>query len=162
MSILESINKYRECVRSIWNIYFLNNFQINQDWILIDSFNRIKQDLFQSIVLYQLEEDMPDFVLGYPINKIKIIPADNICWEIPVSINREKGINSGYWDHPITKINSYADISFINFFDWNPYGFIDMSKIIAVISDYPENQNLIGHCLIIDLIYVDIVIHKMH
>ncbi|WP_019866863.1 hypothetical protein [Methylovulum miyakonense] len=157
-------NRYRECVRSIWNIYFMDQYQATQNWDLLDSFKRIEQELFDSIVLVPAlpdDEEEFNYRLGSPCPKIKIIPSQipdpGDKWDIPVEINRTKGETSGYWDHPITRINSKAELAFVDFFDWDSYGFIDMSKIVAEIKDYPENPNLIGHRLIVELVYVDIV-----
>ncbi|MDP3839375.1 MAG: hypothetical protein Q8Q54_10680, partial [Methylococcales bacterium] len=158
--ITDSINRYRECVRSIWNIYFMAQYQATDNWDLLDSFKRIKQELFDSIVLIPAipdDEEEFNYRLGSLCPMIKIIPARNRKWDIPVEINRTKGETSGYWDHPVTRISSPAEILFVEFFDWNSYGFIDMSKIIAEITDYPANQNLVGHRLIVELMCVDIV-----
>jgi hypothetical protein len=145
--ITDSINRYRECVRSIWNIYFMAQYQATDNWDLLASFERIEQELFDSIVLIPAisdDEEEFDYRLGSPCPMIKIISSQHPD-------------PSGYWDHPVTRISSPAEILFVEFFDWNSYGFIDMSKIIAEITDYPANQNLIGHRLIVELMYVDIV-----
>jgi hypothetical protein len=135
-------------------------YQATDNWDLLDSFKRIEQELFDSIVLVPaIPDDQEEFnyTLGFPCPMIKIIPAQNRKWDIPVEINRTKGETSGYWDHPVTRISSPAEILFVNFFDWNSYGFIDMSRIMAEIKNYPANPNLVGHRLIVELMYVDIV-----
>lgn len=160
--ITGSVNLYRECVRSIWNSYLINQYQSTQNHYLLDSFGKIKDELFNSIVLAPLflDEALPNFKLGFPNPQIKIIPARNNEWDLPVEINRNKGDTCGYWDHPITRINSHAELLFVNFFDWDSYGFLDMSRILVKISDYPENLNLIGHYLIVESIYTDIIFRK--
>jgi hypothetical protein len=153
------LNLYRECVRSIWNTYFFEQYKVTENSDFIESFCKIKQELFDSIVLIPVLADSEafDYVLGFPCSRIKIIPRHMNSWDIPVDINRSKGEIGGYWDHPISRINSQADLVFIDFFDWNPYGFIDMSRIVAEILDYPENPSLIGHRLIVESIYVDFI-----
>jgi len=157
--ITDLLNRYRECVRSIWNTYFFEQYNGTENSDLIESFSKIKQEIFDSIVLVSVLADCEafDYVLGFPCSRIKIVPRHMNSWDIPVEINRNKGEISGYWDHPISRINSQADLVFIDFFDWNPYGFIDMSRIVAEISDYPKNPNLIGHRFIVESIYVDFV-----
>ncbi len=73
-------------------------------------------------------------------------------------INRTKGETHGYWDHPLTTLNSKADLLFIDLFDWNAYGFLDMSLVVAEIQGYLESPEVVGHRLIVDLRYADIVI----
>jgi hypothetical protein len=142
----------------------MEQFQSTDNWDLLDTFKIIEQELFDSIVLIPAlpdDEEELNYTLGFLCPRIKVIPSQipDPCdkWNIPVQINRTKGETSGYWDHPITRISSPAEILFVNFFDWNTYGFIDMSRIVAVISDYPENPSLIGHRLIVELMYVDII-----
>lgn len=155
--ITKAVNRYRECARSIWNNYFLEQFQSTKHWDLVESFNRIQQELFDSIVLTPtlFDDEKIDFILGYPCHQIKLVPAWDDKWDIPVEINREKGMRAGYWDHPVKKISSQAELSFINFFDWDATGFLEMSKIMAEISNFPENPNLNQHSLFVDTIYVD-------
>lgn len=142
----------------------MEQYQATQNWDLLDSFKRIEQELFDSIVLMPAlpdDEEEFNYTLGSPCPMIKIIPSQypdpRGKWDIPVKINRTKGETSGYWDNPITRISSPAEILFVEFFDWDSYGFIDMSRIMAEITDYPENSSLIGHRLIVELMYVDIV-----
>jgi hypothetical protein len=142
----------------------MEQFQATDNWDLLDSFKRIAQELFDSIVLIPAlpdDEEEFNYILGFPCPMIKIIPSQHPDpgdkWDIPVEINRTKGETNGYWDHPVTRINAPAEILFVEFFDWNAYGFIDMSKIMAEIKDYPANPNLVGHRLIVELMYADIV-----
>ena len=161
--ITTSVNLYRECARSIWNSYFMVQFQSTQNWNLLDSYKRIQRELFDSIVLMPVlfDDEELSFTLGNPCPQIRIVPHDNEAWCMPVEINRTKGETGGYWDHPITRITSEAELLFVDFFDWNSYGFIDMSRIIAEISSFAENPSLIGHRLIVESIYTDIIfMHK--
>lgn len=157
--ITDLLNRYRECARSIWNIYFFEKYTITENSDLIESFGKIKQELFDSVVLVSVLADNEafDYTLGFACPRIKIVPRHINSWDIPVEINRSKGEIGGYWDHPVSRISSTADLVFMDFFDWNPYGFIDMSRIIAEISDYPENPSLIGHRFIVESIYVDFI-----
>ena len=156
--VTKLVNNYRECVRSIWNSYFLQPFSYTQDFELVDSFKRVREELFRSIVLCPVVEDIPDdFLLGLPSPLVKIVPT-SVSGDMPVMINRTRGETHGYWDHPISTLKAGADLLFVDFFDWNPYGFLDMSLVIAEISDCPEHPDIVGHRLIADLRYAGIAI----
>ncbi|MBT9099116.1 hypothetical protein KFZ76_15550 [Methylovulum psychrotolerans] len=159
--ISHPLKRYRECARSIWNIYLMDQYQATQNWDLLASYKRIKQELFDSIVLVPVlqDDEVFDYQLGFPCSRINVIPSQipnpGNRWDMPVAINRIKGETAGYWDYPVTRITSQAELLFVDFFDWDAYGFIDMSIVVAEINAYPESPDLIGHRLLVKLMYVD-------
>jgi hypothetical protein len=72
-------------------------------------------------------------------------------------INRTKGETHGCWDHPVVTLDSTVDLQFVDLFDWNSYGFLDMSLVVAAVSGYAQNPDVVGHRLNFDLRYADIV-----
>lgn len=156
ISILSLINEYREVARGIWNSHFKGKFETDSNWYYVDSFKTIRRELFNSMVFYPMLKDVPDdFRLGTPTSLIRLKLSVN--GDTCVMISREKNGDCGYWDHPVTKISADAELRFIDFFDWNSYGFLDMAQVLAQIVKFPENPELEGHRLLVDLIYVDMV-----
>lgn len=156
-SAAEAINSYRECARCTWNGFFQKQFEKTQDWALVDSFKLVKEELFRSIVLLPILGEIPsEFQLGVPSSTVKIRFKNMSA--TPVMVNRTKGDIHGYWDHPITTLDSTVDLLFVDLFDWNSYGFLDMSLVLAVISGYEKNPHVVGHSLIVDIRYAEVVI----
>lgn len=155
----DQINQYRESSRSLWNNYFMLNFEETKSWNLIDSFNIIREELFKSIVIHPILDEVPEsFSLGLPADFINIrLRGEPGGAKTTVSINRQKE-DVSYWNHPINKMTAGSNLKFINLFDWNPYGFLDMSLVMAKIDSYKENPALEGHRLLVEIQYVDIVI----
>jgi hypothetical protein len=157
-SIISLINDYRECARSIWNNYFSEKFTSLQDWGLVDSFKIVREELFRSIVLAAaFDDDIPNFSLGFPCNVIRVALKGDENWTTSVMINRTKGETHGYWDHPLTKIRPNTDLLFVDLFDWDTYGFLDMSLVVAEVLTCPDAPEIVGHRLIVELRYIDIV-----
>ncbi len=158
-SALTLFNSYRECTRSVWNNYFLELFDSSQNWALVDSFEVIKAEFFQSLVLFPaLGERATEYSFGVPSQLIKVGLRGDTNSNTSVMINRTKGATHGYWDYPLTMLDPTTQLLFVNFFDWNQYGFIDMNLVIAEIANCPKNPEIEGHRLIVDLLYVDFVI----
>lgn len=158
-SVLTLINSYRGCARSVWNIYFRELFDASGNWALVDSFNAIKDELFQSLVLFPaLGERATEYSFGLPSQLIKLALRGDENSDTSVMINRTKGETHGYWDHPIEKLDPTTQLLFVNFFDWDVYGFIDMNLIMAEIASCPKNPEIEGHRLLVNLMYVDFII----
>lgn len=156
-SIGKLINMYRECSRSLWNEYFMERFENTHDWSLADSFKTIKEELFYSIVLSSSPNDGNlSFSLGEPSHLITVKLAEK--YQTAVKINRVKGETAGYWDHPVTKLNASSVLGFVDLFDWNSYGFLDMSLVMCEVFSNPEYPSIEGHRLIVELMYVDVVL----
>ncbi|QNA87740.1 hypothetical protein G4G28_03335 [Massilia sp. Dwa41.01b] len=156
VSVLDQLNEYRDCSRGLWNRAFMAKFQINQDWAISDSFARIKNELFRSIVLRQLDCSDDDYVLGKSSRLIKVKLRSRR--KTAVMINREKRESAGYWDHPVKELDSNVSLQFIDLFDWNPYGFLDMNFVMCEIIDSPDCPDIEGHKLLVDLSYVDVLV----
>lgn len=157
VSILSAVHEYREIARGLWNTHFKAKFERDQgqDWFYDDAFKTIQRQLFKSIVVYPAMGDVPDdFVLGRPCRYLQVMLSAG--WPTTVMINRDQGATHGYWDHPVTTLSSQAQLCFINLFDWNSYGVLDMAMVMAEIVSYPENPALVGHRVLVELMYVDI------
>src|SRR4051812_5749186 len=94
LSIHELLNEYRDCSRSLWNRAFMTKFQEGQDWALSDSFLRIKNELFRSLVLRQVECSDDDFSLGQSSALIKVKLRGP--HKTAVMVNRQKHESAGY------------------------------------------------------------------
>lgn len=115
ISITSFANEYRNCARSLWNEYFMERCQIDKTWSLVDSYNSIREELFHSIVLMSVSEDISSlYSFRVPSQLIKVKLERYI--KTPVKINRVKFEGAGYWDYPLTELDSQAILLFVDFF----------------------------------------------
>ena len=127
MKITRLMNKYRECARSIWNLYLMEHAALSRTkWDIKDEYDKICSILFSTIVLCSINKGSEKKAYPYqlcpePLPFIRIQPIS----QMPIKINREiKPV--GYWDHPITIISpDEIDLQFIDFFDFDTLGFRD-------------------------------------
>lgn len=114
---------YRECVRHVWNCYFSEDAEPDQDWNLRDEFNAIAVGLFRSLVLRKLGREDVDVL---PDHVIARQPLLFLRLDAPVGsdihVNRSIEMTSGYWDDPVNRVQPDAlDLRFLQYFDWSPW-----------------------------------------
>ncbi len=158
MDITKHFNAFREAARHLWNLYFSENAEKNQDWDLRDAYSAIYVELFNALVLYYLPEGAKPIPHLYD-------PEKNVLYEykivaensrLPIMINRNKPA-SGYWDYLIEYIISEkTDLRLISCFDFDQLGFRDLEYYrVRIINS--DNTDLIDrdglvktkHCKII-------------
>ena len=137
--------RYRECARSMWNVYFMDQGS-HVDWELCDEYEEICGRLFDSLVLNCLGrsakksrsfDQSPEFM---PF--LRVVPS--VTSGVRIYINREKK-SSPYWDHPITIIQpNDADMRFIDFFDFAKLDVRDFRYIRVRIINSTRDADLIG------------------
>jgi hypothetical protein len=146
--ITELMQKHRECSRHLWNTYFWPQAETDDDWDLRDRFESIVAELFASLVLWPLErEEFKPTPANWeplkPVEFIRVVPIKSLL-QCPILINRE--ISSGYWDHPVTAIDSAdTDMRFIQYFDWSNLGHRDFEFIRVHIARSIAHPEIVGH-----------------
>ncbi len=151
MDITNNITTFREAVRHLWNVYFRERAERDNDWDLRDEFSNVYVDLFNSLVKYDLPEDAPSIShLWNGDNKVLSeyhVKGKNE--ELVVMINRSIPA-AGYWDHPVQQIKSEeTDARLISFFDWNEIGFRDMRYLrIRIIAS--SNKDIVGRDALVE------------
>jgi len=147
------MNRYRECARNIWNVYFNQQFKVDDQWTILDEYDNICVALFSSLVLNPISRTLDKKSTSYekrpkPMMFLKVIPL--VDTGVPISINRSIEC-SGYWDYSLTCIKTFdADMMFIDYFDFDMVGFRDFQycRVRIVASDlYPD---LIGRDALIE------------
>jgi len=142
--ITEIMNRYRECTRNLWNIYFLEQISQGDEWDLCDEYEEICSLFFSSLVLRAVDQLSYKKSLAYksvtePISIFRVVPSAESG--VPIYINRDVPC-TGYWDYPLSIIKpSDVDLRFIDFFDFDRKGFRDFQycRVRIVGSDtYPE------------------------
>ena len=66
-------------------------------------------------------------------------------------VNRER--DSGYWDHPIARLDSEADLGFPVLFDWNENALRDLQYVKVQILAH-RNADLVDRHALIEVQYL--------
>ena len=106
------MNDFQECVRHLWNTYFLRGVKGN-DWDLCDRFNDIEIELFRALVLRPLNRE------DAPLKPAHWMPQEPLSFLSLTVTNRSnihinRGVDTGYWDDPVDAIwKEELDLRFI-------------------------------------------------
>jgi hypothetical protein len=152
-----TMNVYRECTRNLWNTYFLP-LAGEQDFDLRDRFGEIEKLLFSVLVLEQLGIDPTSQTDHHePVKALKLVPcADS---GVPIMINRPSEDGNKYWDDPVDRVSpTEVDLRFIECFDWDVCGHLEMRYYMARIASFPDQPHLVGRDALIDTSYVKVIL----
>jgi len=128
--ITEDMLRFKEAVRHVWNAYLLESGSPMSPE-LQDSFSKIERELLRAVVL--LPNGVPNLADDYRHRPMAIlVQAKAGLSDIPVQFGSLDANRNMKWELPCSV--AAADVSqyrFIEFFDWNPYGHIDLSYVKA-------------------------------
>jgi hypothetical protein len=144
------VNKFRIASRELFNNYFLEHLQVNDDVEFDEHFSFVEEHLFRALVT--LRAGIPDVTYGCVQPSIVVSAnSQNVCG-IPIMLNRD--IDSGYWDHDIDTAMPGCTFTFLHFFDWDEKSYRDNRYVRAVIREWPGNASLVGKHALIETQYV--------
>jgi len=159
--VTDLLNRYREGARLVWNNFLRDEdayYDLSNE--LTCDFNAIKRLLFTALVLRPFEQD--DFLPGFvgqdhlffswvePIPFLRVVPQ---AAGSPAMINRDAGAHHGYWDAPVTRIGSDADLRLIDYFDWDQAGYRDFHYYHVQIVSFPAHPELVRHDALIETLH---------
>jgi len=132
--ITEDMLRFKEAVRHVWNAYLLETGSSTSPE-LQDSFATIERELLRAVVL--LPHGVPELADDYRRRPIPILIQAKVgLIDIPVQFGSLDKNGNMKWELPCAvPAANVSQYRFIEFFDWNPYGPIDMSYIKALRSD---------------------------
>ncbi|WP_137940329.1 hypothetical protein [Chitinivorax sp. B] len=149
------VNEYRDCIRHIWNCFMLPRYNETKDWGIVDSYVKIKNELFYSMVLSRPEGgNIIDFEFGSESYNIMVEISNSN--PTPALINREIGVRYGYWDYDEKFIPPNSELLFVDFFDWDQCDFIDLALVILKIENCPSHPELNGRYAILECGYCNL------
>lgn len=132
--ITKDMLRFKEAVRHVWNAYLIETGSpVCPE--LQDSFFKIERELLRALVL--LPNGVPNFADDYRRQPMPIrVQAKAGLSDVPVQFGSLDANRNMKWELPGSV--PAADLSqyrFIEFFDWNPYGHIDLSCVKARADD---------------------------
>jgi len=154
--ITNTLMKYLDARQHIWNAYFLERFEDLRQCEPLASFEEIDRLLFFSLVCQLLKLGVPEKFSPYslPIRQIIIKPKE-IGREITMNINRKSTDNNMYWEERSSFEAKSLELSFIEFFQWDSYGFQSCSAVRGEIVTFPSRMQDVGKQALVDLASVD-------
>lgn len=100
------------------------------DLAVEESFLRIERELLRSIVLDG--DDTADAYGEGPVARLKVRPRLPST-EVPIQFGTTAEDGNTNWDSPkLVPIEEADQIEFIDFFDWNHFGYIDYGVVRAL------------------------------
>jgi hypothetical protein len=132
--ITEDMLRFKEAVRHVWNTYFLEaGSPMSAE--LLESFEKIERELLRALVL--LPSGMPEAADNYRRGSMPILlQAKSGLFDLPVQFGSVDANRNMKWELPCAvPASALSQYRFIEFFEWNPYGHIDLSYVKARVDD---------------------------
>jgi hypothetical protein len=156
-------NTYRECVRHLWNTYFLPLAEPTQDWDIRDEFDSVACAIFSSLVLHpvgisgcELSPASSSEPLTLP--DFRIVP--DCAHGVPILINRDLP-RSGYWDYPVSEVcPGDVELHLLRFFDFDELDFRDFRYFEVFIHSSPTHPNIVGRVALLEVKYAKVLFTK--
>jgi hypothetical protein len=139
--ITKALMQYRECCRSLWNVYL---FPVAEEigWDVVDDFRDISRLLFTRLVTDRVGDVSLNDGTSAP-QYIRVIP---IPGDQRIMILRHSSTSTmKYWDDPISNVNaSEIELQFTEFFDWQDLAIRDFQYYKVVIRAFAEHPDRVG------------------
>jgi hypothetical protein len=148
------IYSYRECVRHLWNTYFLPTAGVSVDWSVQHDFHPVEDMLFELMVLDRIGRKRDPMADEYPFLSV-IVEAPRT----PIEINA--GESTGRWDEP-PEYACKGDFSFnlMGLWNWFDGGFRDYGYYLVRISGCVSHPHLVGRRALLPVSEALKVIHE--
>jgi hypothetical protein len=154
---------YRECVRHLWNAYFMPVAAPTQDWDIRDEFDTVARGIFSSLVLRPLGASGRELAPAWsaepaPLVGFRVDPV--VEQGTPIHINRHLQ-RSGYWDHPVTQVRpADAELHLLRFFDFDQLGHRDFEYFEVVVRSSPKYPEIVGRAALIEFTSAKVLFSK--
>ena len=149
MDLDAMMNQFRVASRELFNQFFRVPDPYNNDgWACEERFSRVQAALFQALVVEPAK--LPDSRYGelFPSIAVELRHGDRA----PIMLNR--GVDSGYWDHPLKEVTRDANLLFVSFFDWDQLDYRDNRYVRVKVEHWPSQKAAEGKHALIESQYV--------
>jgi hypothetical protein len=145
--------EYLEAKRHLWNVYFRGRTTSIYDCSPLDQYEEIDRLLFFSLVVSDLEISSfcNEIIWKEPIPWLRVVPRTGLD-RIPVMFGEATTDSSIKWSLPTELvIDSALILCFVEFFEWDRYGYVSYPYYRARIFGYTD-PTLLGRELLIETI----------
>jgi hypothetical protein len=145
--ITELMNSYRECSRNLWNVYFAKRENVGGS---LDAFERIRELLFDSLVVSELSYEGEAEGEDIPPPTLKVVPLGSL---ILIKRLSEQG-EGGYWDQEKDLVVGPDDITlaFVEYFDWSQTPIQDFHYYLCKILTFPSHPDYTGREALLEVL----------
>lgn len=142
--------KFKDAVRHSWNTYFANS-DASMSSEMQEAFNSVEIGLFQAIVLAPLGIfDKAKEYRKHPLPFIIVKPTEELL-EMPLQFGEVDVSGNTVWAMPTSvKVQPDMAFEFYDFFDWRPYGYIDLPYTRARLRVLPGQEDPQGKVVLIE------------
>ncbi|MDR2260031.1 MAG: hypothetical protein LBE06_03675 [Azoarcus sp.] len=151
--ITDKMLLFKEAVRHAWNTYFVQCDSPMSPQIQM-AFEEVERGLLRGIVLAAvgLSERASEY-RQRPLPWLVVEPIKETR-ELPLQLGKVDDEGNTRWGMPIAlSITGRTVFEFFDFFDWYPYGMVDLPYIRARVFDLPSKPDSRGSIVLIEQRY---------
>ncbi len=150
IDITEQMLEFKEAIRHTWNSYFANSNE-SMSPEAQEAFSDIERALLRVLVLAPHGmSDLADLYRLRVLSNILIQPV-SVPGEMPIRFGHKEPNGNVIWDIETTiKVNEDTQFHFFDFFDWYPYGYLDLPFIRARMFPHVDDQTREGKIALIE------------
>jgi hypothetical protein len=151
MDVTTRLLTYREAARGLWNNFLRSELRGEADFEAVGRFHSICDALFEDLVIRPLgmvDVELPDHGEAYPFLEVRLSSPD-----APVQVRRPTA-DGKYWDDPVKALRADGlRLQFINYYDFDDFGFIDFQYYRVRIAECAEQPHLVGREALLEVPY---------
>jgi hypothetical protein len=149
--VTDLLMTYREAMRHLWNTYFVREMSSLLECGALDKFEEIDRLLFSALVLDQLAPLHPAVNFRSEVWPFLRVVAQEDSDSLAMMLSDLiTGPNRSWSDRTFIKLNPDTELAFIEFFDWDQYGFVSFPYIRLKILKFPSRPDLVGREALVD------------
>lgn len=160
--ITDHLYNYLEASRHLWNTYFRGRIKSLYECSPLEEYEGIEELLFSALVANELDLSCPQSrrdVIDKPWLFIRVRPSAGLN-ALPMMVSHsvvESVSGNRRWEEAkVIELSDNSDFGFIEFFEWDRYGFVTYPYIRVQIDNRSQLPGLVGKEALIDVINVRI------
>jgi hypothetical protein len=153
--------RYLDAKQHIWNAYFIDEVQSLYETEPLRSFEQIDALLFHSLVALplQLKLDKDFSFRRSPVPSLVLKPVAQLS-SLNVQVLEPAAIGTGKWTRQELIGLKSARFAFIEFFQWDQYGYWSTNEIRCLVVKYADRPDLVGGQVQFPALHLDFVLTK--
>lgn len=149
--IHDSFFQYLDATQHLWNTCFVSRVKDLAQAEPLQTYEQIDRLLFRSMVCDELEIRLPaDFDFGFDsVPRVILKPNTRKTGEVPMMLAQARKLQSKYWGPEKLYKSAGVAIEFIEFFQWNNYGYLSKSLIKGRLQSMPAHREFEGYLALV-------------
>lgn len=151
---------YLEAKRNLWNTYFREKIKSLYECSPLEEYEEIDDLLFSALVVHNLalsNHQSRREVIDTPWLFLRARPSvglDALSLMVSDSVVESVSDNRAWEEAKVIELRNNSDFGFIEFFDWDRYGFVTYPYVRVKIDDGSMLPDLVGREALIDVMNV--------